>query len=59
MKLFEGMGAALKEIRNSGNSSGYSPLNSVENVRAFLEVNELSHIIDFIYSGRVSLEKRR
>jgi ABC-type polar amino acid transport system ATPase subunit len=31
----------------------------VENVRAFLEVNELSHIIDFIYSGRSLFGKEK
>ena len=46
MRLFDGMGAALREIRNSGKRIGILTSNSVENVRAFLVVNELSHIID-------------
>ncbi|MDM8001404.1 MAG: HAD hydrolase-like protein [Bacteroidota bacterium] len=52
MKLFGGMGTALNEIRNSGFRIGIITSNSAVNIRAFLEVNQMGHIIDFIYSGR-------
>lgn len=59
MKLFEGMDAALKKIRNTGCRIGILTSNSSENVRTFLEVNDLSHIIDFVYSGRSIFGKEK
>lgn len=59
MKLFGGMGSALNEIRKSGFRIGILTSNSVENVRAFLEVNQMGHIIDFIYSGRSLFGKEK
>lgn len=59
MKLFEGMDAALKEIRNSGCRIGILTSNSVENVRAFLVVNHLDGLIDFVYSGRSIFGKEK
>jgi len=59
MKLFDGMDSALKEIRNSGCRIGILTSNSVENVRAFLAVNHLDGLIDFIYSGRSIFGKEK
>lgn len=59
MKLFEGMDAALSEIRNAGCRIGVLTSNSVENVRAFLEVNLLGHLVDFVYSGRSLFGKEK
>lgn len=59
MRLFDGMGAALKEIRNSGLRIGILTSNSAENVRAFLEANQLNDLVDFIYSGRSLFGKEK
>jgi phosphoglycolate phosphatase len=59
MKLFTGMDTALREISNSGYRLGILTSNSVENVRKFLEINDLSALFDFIYSGRSFLGKEK
>jgi HAD superfamily hydrolase (TIGR01549 family) len=59
MKLFTGMDPALREISNSGYRLGILTSNSVENVRKFLEINNLSTLFDFIYSGRSFLGKEK
>jgi HAD superfamily hydrolase (TIGR01549 family) len=58
-KPFTGMDAALREISNSGYGMGILTSNSVENVRKFLEINNLTTLFDFIYSGRSFLGKEK
>jgi len=59
MKPFTGMNAALREISNAGIRMGILTSNSVENVRKFLEINNLTTLFDFIYSGRSFLGKEK
>lgn len=59
MNLFPGMEAALKEISNAGYRTGILTSNSVVNVSRFLEINKLSGLVDFIYSGRSFLGKEK
>jgi phosphoglycolate phosphatase len=59
MLPFAGIDAALKEIRNSGCRLGILTSNSVENVRKFIAVNNMSSLFDFIYSGRSFLGKEK
>jgi HAD superfamily hydrolase (TIGR01549 family) len=59
MKPFTGMNAALREISNAGYRMGILTSNSVENVRKFLEINNLTTLFDFIYSGRSFLGKEK
>jgi len=59
MKLFDNMEKALHEIRDAGFGMGILTSNSVENVRRFLEINNLTALFDFIYSGRSFLGKDR
>jgi len=59
MKLFEGMNAAMREIRNRGYRIGILTSNSVENVRMFLKINNLADLIDFIYTGRSLFGKEK
>ena len=58
-KPFTGMDAALREISNAGYRMGILTSNSVENVRKFLEINNLTPLFDFIYSGRSFLGKEK
>jgi phosphoglycolate phosphatase len=58
-KPFYGMDAALREISNSGYGMGILTSNSVENVRKFLGINNLTTLFDFIYSGRSFLGKEK
>ena len=58
-KPFTGMDAALREISNSGYGMGILTSNSVENVRKFLGINNLTTLFDFIYSGRSFLGKEK
>jgi HAD superfamily hydrolase (TIGR01549 family) len=58
-KPFTGMDAALREISNAGYRMGILTSNSVENVRKFLEINNLTTLFDFIYSGRSFLGKEK
>ena len=46
------MEAALNEIKNAGYKLGILTSNSTNNVSRFLDVNSLSGMIDFIYSGK-------
>jgi phosphoglycolate phosphatase len=59
MKLFDGMNAAMREIRNRGYRIGILTSNSVENVRMFLKINNLADLIDFIYTGRSLFGKEK
>jgi len=54
-----GMEAALREIRNAGFRMGILTSNSVDNVSKFLDINNLSDLFDFIYSGRSLLGKEK
>jgi phosphoglycolate phosphatase len=58
-KPFPGMDAALREISKAGYRMGILTSNSVENVRKFLEINNMSALFDFIYSGRSFLGKEK
>ena len=46
------MEAALHEIKDAGYKLGILTSNSTNNVSRFLDVNSLSGLIDFIYSGK-------
>jgi len=59
MKLFDNMESSLREIRNAGYGMGILTSNSVENVRKFLEINGLTALFDFVYSGRSFLGKEK
>lgn len=59
MKLFDNMEKALRDIREAGFGLGILTSNSVENVRQFLELNNLTALFDFIYSGRNFFGKER
>lgn len=59
MRLFENMESALLEIREAGYGMGILTSNSVENVRKFLEINGLTGLFDFIYSGKSFLGKEK
>lgn len=50
--MAKGMGAALENIRNAGYSMGILTSNSRDNVMKFLDIQSLSGIMDFIYSGK-------
>ncbi len=57
MKPFPGIEAALDRIRDSGCRLGILTSNSVENVRKFLDMNNLGAHFDFVSSGRSFLGK--
>ena len=57
MKLFDGLDMALREIRDAGYGLGILTSNSVENVRKFIDINNLTDLFDFIYSGKSFLGK--
>jgi phosphoglycolate phosphatase len=59
IKPVPGMGAALREIRNAGYKLGILTSNSVDNVSKFMDINKLSDLFDFIYSGRSLLGKEK
>ncbi len=59
IKLVSGMEASLQEIRNSGYKMGILTSNSVSNVSKFLDINNLSGLFDFIYSGRSLFGKEK
>ncbi len=59
VKPVSGMEAALREIRNAGYKLGILTSNSLENVREFLEINNLSSLFDFIHSGKSLLGKEK
>jgi HAD superfamily hydrolase (TIGR01549 family) len=59
IKLVNGIKDSLKEIINSGLRVGILTSNSRHNVNIFLEKNNLSDIIDFIYSGKNLFGKDR
>ena len=52
IKLISGMDASLREIRGIGYRMGILTSNSAINVRKFLEINNLSGLFDFVYSGK-------
>jgi phosphoglycolate phosphatase len=56
---FPGIEAALKEIRNKGCGLGILTSNSVENVRKFLNTNNMADLFDFVCSGRSFLGKEK
>ena len=59
MKPFPGIAGALGEIRNSGYRLGILTSNSVENVRKFLDLNNMKDYFDFVSSGRSFLGKEK
>ncbi|MBE0678240.1 MAG: HAD hydrolase-like protein, partial [Bacteroidales bacterium] len=59
IKLVSGMETSLREIRNSGYRMGILTSNSVSNVSKFLDINNLSGLFDFIYSGRSLFGKEK
>jgi phosphoglycolate phosphatase len=59
IKLVTGMDASLREIRNAGYRMGILTSNSATNVRMFLDINHLSHLFDFVYSGKSLMGKEK
>lgn len=59
LKLVKDIKNSLKEIKNAGMSLGILTSNSRYNINVFLENNDLSDIIDFIYSGKSLFGKDR
>lgn len=59
IKLINGIKDSLKEIINSGLRAGILTSNSRKNVNSFLEKNNLSDLIDFVYSGKSLFGKDR
>jgi phosphoglycolate phosphatase len=59
MQPVGGMETALREIRNAGFRMGILTSNSVDNVSKFLDINNLSALFDFIYSGRSIFGKEK
>ncbi len=59
VKLINGMEASLREIRNTGYRMGILTSNSVSNVNKFLDINNLSDLFDFVYSGRSLFGKEK
>jgi HAD superfamily hydrolase (TIGR01549 family) len=59
MMPFPGIEAALKEIKNNGCRLGILTSNSVENVRKFLDINNMGAFFDFVSSGRSFLGKEK
>ncbi len=57
IKLAGGMDGALREISEAGYKMGILTSNSVNNVSKFEEINNLSGLFDFIYSGKSLLGK--
>lgn len=52
IELVEDIRDSLYEIKNAGFRLGILTSNSIDNVRRFLADNDLSGIVDFIYSGK-------
>ncbi len=59
IKLIPGIKEALNNIKQLGYNLGILTSNSLENVTAFLENNQLTHIFDFTYSGKNLFGKKR
>lgn len=59
VKPFPGIYAALAEISSSGCRLGILTSNSVENVRKFLDLNNMGTLFDFVISGRSFLGKEK
>ncbi|MBE0678527.1 MAG: HAD-IA family hydrolase [Bacteroidales bacterium] len=59
INLIKGMEASLKEISGMGYRMGILTSNSVYNVSNFLDINNLSDLFDFIYSGRSLFGKEK
>lgn len=59
MKIVTGINNALREINNSEFRLGILTSNSKDNVKAFLENNDLIDIFDFIYSEKNFFGKKK
>ena len=59
INLIPGIKEVLNNIKQLGYSLGILTSNSLENVTAFLENNQLAHIFDFTYSGKNIFGKKR
>lgn len=59
LKPFPGIPEALADLKNQGHSLGIATSNSVENVRLFLQANQLSNHFDFLASGLTIFGKSR
>jgi len=59
MKIVAGINNALREINNSEFRLGILTSNSRDNVKAFLENNDLIDIFDFIYSEKNFFGKKK
>ncbi len=58
-KVIEGMREALTEMQKEGYQLGILTSNSMENVQMFLELHEMSHLFNFIYSGKNLFGKKK
>jgi len=50
--LIDGIELALKEIKEAGYSLGVMSSNNKQNIKAFLNHHRLTHVFDFVHSGK-------
>lgn len=58
-KVIEGMREALTELQKKGYELGILTSNSVKNVELFLELHDMKHLFNFIYSGKNLFGKKK
>ena len=58
-KVIEGMREALTELQKKGYELGILTSNSVKNVELFLELHDMKHLFNFIYSGKNIFGKKK
>ena len=58
-KVIEGMRDALTELQKKGYELGILTSNSVKNVELFLELHDMKHLFNFIYSGKNIFGKKK
>jgi phosphoglycolate phosphatase len=52
IKPFEGIIKALENIKDAGHRLGVMSSNSVDNIKLFLEENNLNNVFEFVHSGK-------
>ena len=58
-KVIEGMRDALTELQKKGYELGILTSNSVKNVELFLDLHDMKHLFNFIYSGKNIFGKKK
>jgi phosphoglycolate phosphatase-like HAD superfamily hydrolase len=59
VSLFPGIAESLCEMHRHGHTLGIVTSNSTDNVNAFLETHQLTHLFDFVHSGTTIFGKHR